>query len=202
MPRTKPLKGHKLTIEWNGERGLESASTGTCICGWQESGSNRDIVRDEYAYHIRCEREALENKETEEEAPAKEWNDRFVHYARVHGNSPEDQLAIDKDRWPGGHMCGFTLWIKGKWRAFAIEINKTEEYAQGYLTISHAKEFDEWIAKLPLEKTLAENLKDLGYKTSQGPGLYQKNILKDGEIVFTGRAGEVWRWLRGNGEIK
>jgi hypothetical protein len=49
------LKGHKLSIEWNGERGRESSSTGTCICGWSESGSSREVVRDEYAVHLQRE---------------------------------------------------------------------------------------------------------------------------------------------------
>ncbi len=46
------LSGHKLTVEWSGETGYESSSTGTCPCGWQESGYNQQVVRDEYWYHI------------------------------------------------------------------------------------------------------------------------------------------------------
>lgn len=56
------LRGHKLAIEWSGEHGAESSSTGTCICGWQESGSNREVVRDEYRWHLERERAALEAK--------------------------------------------------------------------------------------------------------------------------------------------
>ncbi len=58
------ISGHKLTIEWNGEYGVESASTGTCPCGWQESGSNREVVRDEYRGHL------LRVKELEEDPNA------------------------------------------------------------------------------------------------------------------------------------
>lgn len=47
------VKGHKLTIEWSGERTrAESSSTGECICGWTESGSTQEVVRDEYRYHL------------------------------------------------------------------------------------------------------------------------------------------------------
>lgn len=58
------LIGHKLVVEHNGERGIESASTGRCICGrWQESASSQRIVRSEYRRHLieaRNQQSALE----------------------------------------------------------------------------------------------------------------------------------------------
>jgi hypothetical protein len=46
--------GHALTVEWSGEHGPESSSTGTCACGrWQESASSQDEVRNEYRFHLR-----------------------------------------------------------------------------------------------------------------------------------------------------
>jgi DnaJ-class molecular chaperone len=45
-------KGHKLTMTWSGEYGVESSSTGTCPCGWQESASNQTVVRFEYRQHL------------------------------------------------------------------------------------------------------------------------------------------------------
>lgn len=53
--KTNPVRrlpGHKLTVEWSGEYGENSSSTGTCPCGWTESGSNREVVRDEYRWHL------------------------------------------------------------------------------------------------------------------------------------------------------
>lgn len=44
---------HALTVEWSGEYGAESSSTGTCRCGWQESASSQDEVRFEYREHLR-----------------------------------------------------------------------------------------------------------------------------------------------------
>lgn len=48
------VTGHKLIVEWSGERGPESSSTGRCICGrWEESASTQKVVRQEYRYHLR-----------------------------------------------------------------------------------------------------------------------------------------------------
>lgn len=47
------IKGHKLSTEWNRERGVESSTTGTCICGnWEESCSSQSEVRFEYREHL------------------------------------------------------------------------------------------------------------------------------------------------------
>jgi predicted small metal-binding protein len=55
MIRRKGLraKGHALRMEWSGEYGQESSSTGFCRCGWEESSSSQDEVRNEYAFHLR-----------------------------------------------------------------------------------------------------------------------------------------------------
>ena len=45
-------------------------------------------------------------------------NPRYVAYARVNGRSCDQQLAHDRERWPGGLMTGFTLWIQKNARAW------------------------------------------------------------------------------------
>lgn len=48
------VNGHALTVEWSGERGEESSSTGICKCGeWEESASNQREVRFEYREHLK-----------------------------------------------------------------------------------------------------------------------------------------------------
>lgn len=52
----KPVRlvGHKLTVEFSGERSrAERSSTGTCKCGWSESASTQNEVRFEYRMHIK-----------------------------------------------------------------------------------------------------------------------------------------------------
>lgn len=55
------VKGHALSLEWSGEYGAESSSTGTCRCGWSESASNQEEVRNEYAWHLQRVLEQQEN---------------------------------------------------------------------------------------------------------------------------------------------
>jgi hypothetical protein len=45
---------------------------------------------------------------------------RYVAYAAAHGRTPVDQLAADRDRFPGGHMAGFTTWLADRWAEFGI----------------------------------------------------------------------------------
>jgi len=46
------------------------------------------------------------------------------------------------------------------------------------------------------DRSLNQILSDLGYTTRRADGLYRKDILKDGAVVMTGTAGDVWAWLR------
>jgi len=56
-------------------------------------------------------------------------NARYVRYARVHGNTPERQLEADQERFPGGSMCGFILWMTAAWRTFSASYN-CHDYSQ------------------------------------------------------------------------
>ena len=40
-----------------------------------------------------------------------EWNSRYLQYCRATGGlSPDATLERDRERYPGGCMCGFILW--------------------------------------------------------------------------------------------
>jgi hypothetical protein len=47
-----------------------------------------------------------------------------------------------------------------------------------------------------MAKSLNDVLSELGYTTGPVPGTYNKRIIKDGELVGTMSAGQVWNYLR------
>jgi hypothetical protein len=49
---------------------------------------------------------------------AVKWNPRYVAYASAHGATPEVMLLTDKERYPGGCMAGFIMWISTQMQAF------------------------------------------------------------------------------------
>lgn len=47
-------------------------------------------------------------------------NPRYLAYCVAHGRTPEEMLAHDAERFPGGKMAGFIVWISRQvreWRS-------------------------------------------------------------------------------------
>lgn len=78
------------------------------------------------------------------------WNPRYVQYARVHGHTPEQQLKIDDEVYPGGKMFGFILWNTEMIDTFQ-QIDP-DAFFLGQLTIQGHKRFDEWQSTLEPRK--------------------------------------------------
>lgn len=49
---------------------------------------------------------------------AQRWNPRYLAYCADHRSAPADMLQADRHRYPGGSMCGFIIWVTGKWSEF------------------------------------------------------------------------------------
>jgi hypothetical protein len=49
---------------------------------------------------------------------ARQWSPEYTAFANAHGRDPQVQLDRDTERWPGGKMCGFILWMGRALRAF------------------------------------------------------------------------------------
>jgi len=48
----------------------------------------------------------------------KKINPRYAAYARAHGMTRDDMMAHDRQKYPGGCMCGFVVWISEQRQAF------------------------------------------------------------------------------------
>jgi hypothetical protein len=73
------------------------------------------------------------------------WNPRYVAYARAHGNTPEHQSALDRERFPGGRMAGFMAWLGEQYRAFTgTELNGSYHAVRVWTDRDHA-EVDDWL---------------------------------------------------------
>lgn len=71
------------------------------------------------------------------------YQPRYVAYANAHGKAPEQMAEHDEAAWPGGRMCGFTLWINEQWRAWKSANGRG---AWDFLSEADHKSFDRFIS--------------------------------------------------------
>lgn len=74
----------------------------------------------------------------------KQWNPRYVCYAKSKGMTPAEALKNDTEQYPGGKMCGFTLWIQARWHDWRTLRNLARDYP---LSDAHYDDFDVWLAE-------------------------------------------------------
>jgi hypothetical protein len=78
-----------------------------------------------------------------------EWNPRYLEYCRVTGGlSPEATLARDRERWPGGAMTGFVVWMPAQWATWR-RLNGYK--ADAILDDEAVAAFDAWLRTVPEE---------------------------------------------------
>lgn len=71
---------------------------------------------------------------------------RYLVYCRKNGNNtPEEQLKIDENKYPGGLMCGFILWIREKINEF---YKLRPDCFIDRHTLTNHKEFDTFLSRL------------------------------------------------------
>lgn len=76
------------------------------------------------------------------------WNPRYVNYARLHGNTPEEQKKVDeKEYW--GTMIGFMDFMDKMWFKYRQSKGWTRDTP---LSNKDHEEFDIWLSNLTREE--------------------------------------------------
>lgn len=90
----------------------------------------------------------------------RKFSQRYTTYAAYHGRTPEEMLAYDDEKWPGGRMCGFILWHSEKLQAFFKghpECAHKDYDGRFHLYEHDHPVFDAWLkAGLTLPSTIVE----------------------------------------------
>ena len=76
------------------------------------------------------------------------WNPRYVAYCTAHGNTPEAQLKADVEKYPGGYMAGFILWMAEKARKFSKQRGLDHDGFGYFLCRNEGQdEYTKWLAE-------------------------------------------------------
>lgn len=81
----------------------------------------------------------------EEYPRIREWNPRYLAYADANHNLPQEQILIDRQKYPGGYMAGFIIWNRLHWSLFfqSLGLNKNP----AVITEDVHKQYNEWLLK-------------------------------------------------------
>ena len=74
-----------------------------------------------------------------------QWNPRYLRYCEAHGKDPESMLVHDDERWPGGVMTGYILWIQSKWSEWHHMHNHFSDWP---VSEQEHKDFDAWLREI------------------------------------------------------
>jgi hypothetical protein len=102
-------------------------------------------------------------------------NPRYVLWAKLHGNTPEYQLEVDRERWPGGSMCGYSLWIDKKASEFAKKNNEPRECS----VLLHQDDFTAYLEDCVTKDVVIVSIDDDSITNIPGKSLIAKAIATD-----------------------
>jgi hypothetical protein len=87
---------------------------------------------------------------TDEVRPNPAVNSRYVAYCRAESvDDSATMLALDRERWPGGPMCGFMCWVQKRWNEWYAATGWPRDAPKGQ---PQHDEFDAWLAQRVAQK--------------------------------------------------
>lgn len=167
------VKGHKVVMQWSGERGAESSSTAVCSCGWQESASSQKECWNEYRFHVKAVQEGRHSygcgaKRTFGKGDWKFYGEKSSHgvYAMFKCKSCGDE--VEADNYGGDSItCKCDVLERTPEEQAAYEKERDEAEAENV----HSWEYQENQRKYEMEKKSEEvidaifhSLNTLGYE--------------------------------------
>lgn len=86
------------------------------------------------------------------------YNRRYVNYARVHGRTPEEQIAWDSIEWPSAKFLPFTEWNNARLgeyahvnpKAFFFGILTPWDHHGGRPKLHDHEAYDAWLDQYPV----------------------------------------------------
>lgn len=83
---------------------------------------------------------------TTQQKNQEEKNPRYLIYCQCNGNTPEQQQIKDNEKYHGGKMLGFILFIQNHLQQF--KKNNPNSFQGSYLTTTGNIKFDEYLNTL------------------------------------------------------
>jgi hypothetical protein len=131
------------------ERAIQNATAGDPTMIYEPEPGHCHVF-ERYAAHAQGPRTLVDLRgATARAATAREAvTDRFRSYCVAHGfaGNPDGMFAHDRERWPGGRMCGFMIWIRQRWRAW--DAQRPESFSRNgpWRTDKEHVAFDAWLS--------------------------------------------------------
>jgi hypothetical protein len=80
-------------------------------------------------------------------------NPRYIAYCQAHGRSAGEQLSYDREKYPGGVMAGFILWLGEKWFEWRTNNKRKRD---DILSDEDHSSFDRYLTSSSLKETSNE----------------------------------------------
>lgn len=77
-------------------------------------------------------------------------NSRYLAYCAAHGRTPDEQAAADGEKYPGGKMTGFLLWMSARLSEYSTHLGLHRSSMEFHTAVGYppgSDVFDAWLMK-------------------------------------------------------